>query len=165
MVAVTETETWLNLSDAARAIGEHRQQLQRMLKAGKIPRRLVRDTSPPMLRLEGLAEAVAGAKRRRIDSMPAPPLEPQPPPDPVTMAEIEQQRTQARLQAALQREQAWIRDYAGFRKWASEQSWLELHKELGDHPTIGDVMVWVRETLLQKLKALDSCELESRFPR
>lgn len=163
---MTQAETWLNLSDAARAIGEHRQQLQRMLKAGKIPRRLVRDTSPPMLRLEGLAEAVAGGKRRRIDSRPAPPLEPVPlPPDAPTMAQIEQERTQARLQAALIREQAWIRDYASFRKWASEQSWMELHKELGDHPTIGDVMVWVRETLLQKLKALDSCELESRFPR
>lgn len=163
---MSETQTWLNLTDAARAIGEHRQQLQRMLRAGKIPKRLIQDTSPPMLRLEGLAEAVAGAKRRRIDSRPAPPLEPEPlPPAGPTLAEIQEHRTHERLAAALNREQRWIGEYADFRTWASEQSWLELHKALGDTPTVGDVMVWVRETLLQKLKPLDSCELESRFPR
>ena len=77
------SETWLNVTDAAKAIGEHRQQLYRMLRSGRIPDRLVRNTQPPMLRLEGLAEAVKGGKRHRIDSRPGPPLEPQPPPDPV----------------------------------------------------------------------------------
>ena len=160
------SETWLNLSDAARAIGEHRQQLQRMLKAGKIPKRLIRDTSPPMLRLEGLAEAVQGGKRRRVDSRPTAPLKPVPlPPDPLTPAEHRLTQLQTQLAKIQAREQAWIRDYATFHKWVVEDAALDLHRQFRDLDQIGSVMVWVRETLLAKLKPLDSCELDSRFPR
>ena len=163
---MSETQTWLNLTDAARAIGEHRQQLQRMLRAGKIPKRLIRDTSPPMLRLEGLAEAVAGAKRRRIDSKPAPPLEPVPlPPAGPTLAEIQEHRTHERLAAALNREQAWITHYSEFHRWVIEDAAHDLHREFRDLEQIGAVMTWLRGELVRRIKPLDACELESRFPR
>jgi hypothetical protein len=158
-------ETWLNVSEAARAIGEHRQQLHRMMKSGRIPRRLIRDTSPPQLRLEGLAAAVAGGKRRRIDSRPAPPLEPQPRPDPVTAAELQLARVTGQAEAVRQREAHWIKSYAEFRQWFSEDYALELLRDLPDPCPIGEIMVKVRTTVLQRLEALDRCELQSRFPR
>lgn len=160
------SETWLSVSAAARAIGEHRQQLQRLMQAGKIPRRLISNSKPAQLRLEGLAEAVAGAKRHRIDSRPAPPLEPEPlPPDAPTQAEREVTRLQAQLAAVQAREAAWIAHYSAFRTWASEESSFALLHALPDPAPIGDVMVYTRETLLEKLKPLDAAELASRFPR
>lgn len=158
-------ETWLNVSDAARAIGEHRQQLHRMLKAGRIPKRLIRDTSPPMLRLEGLAEAVQQGKRRRIDSRPTAPLEPKPPPDPVTQAQRELAQTELRLQAVQGREAQWVERYATFRKWLAEDYVFELLHNLPDPAPVGDVMVRCRETILARLAPLDSCETASRWPR
>ena len=158
-------ETWLSVTAAAEAIGEHRQQLHRMLKAGKIPRRLVRDTSPPQLRLEGLAEAVQAGKRRRIDSRPTAPLEPKPPPDKVTAAQQQLAQADRQLQAAREREAQWVTDYATFRTWFSEGYPLELLRDLPDPAPIGEVMVKLRETVLARLAALDRCEMASRWPR
>jgi len=59
---------WVTVSAAARYLGEHRQQLQRMIRIGTFPRRYL-DTSgahPRILIAEGLARAVSGSKRIRF---------------------------------------------------------------------------------------------------
>ena len=57
----------MSVALAARAIGEHRQQLQRMIKAGTFPRSYL-DTSgahPRILLADGLERAVKGSKQFR----------------------------------------------------------------------------------------------------
>lgn len=86
-------------------------------------------------------------------------------PDPPAKAERELATMRQLLAAARAREQAWVQGYSALRCWVSEQASLELHRQLGDQPAIGDVMVTVRQMLLARLKPLDAAELDSRFPR
>jgi hypothetical protein len=158
-------ETWLTVAAAARAIGEHRNQVARMLKAGKIPRRLIGPGSPPKLRLEGLAQAVAGGKRHRIDSRPGTPLPPEPPPDPATQAQQQLTRVAAQVEQVVTREGDWLDCYGTFRQWVSADMPLDLLRDLPDPVPVGDVLVRARGLMLAKLGELDRCEINSRFPR
>lgn len=59
---------WVSISEAARAIGEHRQQLQRMIANGTFPHRHLDRTGPRtrILLTDDLARKVQGSKRLRI---------------------------------------------------------------------------------------------------
>lgn len=160
------TETWLSVTEAARVLGEHRQQLQRMLSSGRIPRRLISPGKPPRLRLEGLAEAVRGAKRRRIDSRPGPPMEPQPLPTAAQVADQQLARLERELAEWRAREAEWVAGYGPFRDWATADFTMELWDALGDGPLeIGDVMTTARQLLLKRLQDLDAIDVQARVRR
>ena len=68
-VTAPDGPRWVSVAFAARAIGEHRQQLQRMIANGTFPRRYVDLTGahPRILLADGLERAVKGCKRFRYD--------------------------------------------------------------------------------------------------
>ena len=58
----------MSISEAARELGEHRQQLQRMIRNGTFPHTHLDRTGPrvKILLTDDLARKVAGSKRLRI---------------------------------------------------------------------------------------------------
>ena len=68
-VTAPDGPRWVSVAFAARAINEHRQQLQRMIRNGTFPRRYVdlTGTHPRILLADGLERAVKGCKRFRYD--------------------------------------------------------------------------------------------------
>ena len=143
---MNETASTVTFSEAARLMGwRSRSQLYRLRDAGALRDYLMEGEKGAMVLaleppgLPSLQEHLVQLVRTQINSPGRPPKHP--PPDPVTVAEREVCRLQRELAKVKGRERNWIRDYTDFRKWASEKSWLELHKELGEAPTIGDVMV------------------------
>jgi hypothetical protein len=68
MVTTPEGPRWVNISEAARELGEHRQQIQRMIRIGTFPHTHLDLTGrhPRILLTDDLARKVAGSKRLRI---------------------------------------------------------------------------------------------------
>ena len=68
MVRTPEGPRWVSISEAARQLGEHRQQLQRMIRNGTFPHTHLDRTGPrvKILMTDDLARKVAGCKRLRI---------------------------------------------------------------------------------------------------
>lgn len=68
MVTTPEGPRWVSISEAARQLGEHRQQLQRMIRNGTFPHTHLDRTGPrvKILMTPDLARKVAGCKRLRI---------------------------------------------------------------------------------------------------
>lgn len=78
-------------------------------------------------------------------------------------------RLRQQLERTRAREQAWVAAYKSFREWFA--SWVpenftrDLWQSMGvDSPGVVDVGVKAVELVLPKLRALDECDVQSRYP-
>ena len=160
----------VTFSEAARLMGwRSRSQLYRLRDAGALQDYLREgDKGAMVLALEPpglptLEEHLGQLIRTQVNSPGRPPK--QPPPDPVQVAQREVSQLQRELAKAKAREKEWITHYSELHRWVIEDAAHDLHGRFRDLERVGDVMVWLRQELVQRIKPLDACELESRFPR
>lgn len=165
----------VSISEAARVAGCHRQQLQRMIRDGRLgPPRLSQSvTGQPLLETDGLAEFLRGTIRLRIDSPrlqrrrapeAAAPAAVAPPVAPA--AEREALQLRHRLAEVEDREAQWIAAYGPVRSWVADGFTMQLWRALGDEELeIGQVLTEARRLVLQQLAELDQVDISSRAAR